>query len=343
MSVSIVPALTAVLLGFASAAAAEPPIDVYVLSGQSNMWGLARLSNVHPSNRKPPRDCYVWDGVDFVALAPVTAAGPIGTLFGPELSFCHAMAQLQPDRKRFLIKYAAPGRGLHHGWLERKWLPGPPGPDRANFYPGESAMDPNMGRHYAELRAEFEAALSTLTTSRIAYEIRGVLWMQGETDAINVVSAEAYASGLALFKQRLQQDLESGELPLVFGQVLPRPPESNFYSFREQVRDSQARAHWNSGKPAAIPGAWMVATDGMPVEKQGLHYTAEGQIRLGYAMAVAMVQMQSVLADARKASDNSKKSVIKLPALPTNGASLLARPTSSRQPSDTRSSAVHRE
>ena len=114
MSASIVAALTVLVLGFASVTAAEPPVDVYVLSGQSNMFGLARLSGVHPSNRKPPRNCYVWDGAEFIALAPILSSGPVGTLFGPELAFCLAMEHLEPDRKRYLIKYAVPGRGLHH-------------------------------------------------------------------------------------------------------------------------------------------------------------------------------------------------------------------------------------
>lgn len=297
MSASIVSALSLLALVLASVAAAESAVDVYVLSGQSNMLGLARLSGVHPNNQKPPRNCFVWNGTKFVALAPVPSAGPDGTLFGPELSFCLGMARLEPDRTRYLIKYAVPGHGLHHGWLERKWVPGPPQPGRANFYPGDNPTDPNVGIHYAELRTEFDAALSMLKTNRIAYEIRGVLWMQGETDAINTVSARTYAAELARFKRRIQQDLGSGDLPLVFGQVLPRPPKSIFYAFRDELRRSQAEAHWNSGHAAAIPGAWMVATDGMPVGNQRLHFTAKGQIRLGYAMAVAMVQMQTILAD----------------------------------------------
>lgn len=308
MSASIVSVLGVLVLGLASAAAATEPsvdvVDVYVLSGQSNMHGLARLSGVHPDSRKPPRNCFVWDDTDFVALAPVPSSGPVGTLFGPELSFCLAMAQLEPDRAHYLIKYAVPGRGLHHGWLERKWLPGPPKPGRANFYPGETATDPNMGRHYAELRTEFDAALNALKANGVAYEVRGVLWMQGETDAINSISARAYAAGLARFNKRIQQDLGSGEIPLVFGQILPRPPMSKFYAFREEVRRNQAEAHWNSGKPAAIPGAWMVATEGMPVGRQRLHFTAEGQIRLGHAMAVALVQMQTILADTEEATDD---------------------------------------
>jgi len=296
-------AVVVIILGLANAAAGAPPVDVYVLSGQSNMYGLARLRDAHPENREPPPRCSMWDGEAFVALNPSSDDRPGEALFGPELSFCRTMSQLRPGRRHHLIKFAVPGRGLHHGWLKSKWLPGPPAPGRSNFYPGAHPTDPNVGRHYAELRDDIASALAALEASRIPFEVRGVLWMQGETDAIKRVTAEGYAVELAHLKKRLEEDVGRGALPFVYGQVLPRKPVNPLYLFVREIREAQARAHWNSGAPEAIQGAWMVATDGMPVGKQRLHYTAEGQILLGRAMALAMVQMQTVLADTSTMDD----------------------------------------
>ncbi len=293
-------ALAVIGLGFACVAAADAPVDVYVLSGQSNMRGLGRLRELHPANRVAPHHCSIWNGDAFVHFELVPSKGLVGTVFGPELSFCHAMALLQPDRRIYLIKYAEPASGLHHGWRKREWLPDPPGPGRPNFYPGTSPADPNVGELYAELRTRFSAAIKWLDESGTAYALRGILWMQGETDAVAEVPAIGYAGDLARLKNRLEEDLGKGSLPLVFGQALPRAPAGPFYLYRNELRQSQAHAHWNSGHPDAIEGAWMVSTDGMPVGNQRIHYTVEGQIRLGHAMAVTMLQLQNVLAEARQ-------------------------------------------
>jgi hypothetical protein len=83
-------------------------------------------------------------------------------------------------------------------------------------------------------------------------------------------------------------------LPLVYGQVLPYAPSSKerWFIARDEIRTQMQAADSRSGKPAAIPGAWMVHTDGVPLLKDHLHYSGVGQWRLGKAFAKAMMEAQ---------------------------------------------------
>ena len=52
-----------------------------------------------------------------------------------------------------------------------------------------------------------------------------------------------------------------------------------------------------------------------PLAEQGLHFTAEGQLRLGHAMAVAMVQLQTILAEAGGQDETGPRDPKKAPKL----------------------------
>ena len=105
------------------------PIDVYLLSGQSNMNGLGDASYIPPDWKKPIPRCTFFEGaglVPFIPGAANTMRG--GRNFGPEVGFAKQMSLLRPDRDFAVIKHAAGGQPLHHGMngtdLGRRRAPG---------------------------------------------------------------------------------------------------------------------------------------------------------------------------------------------------------------------------
>lgn len=278
--------LNAIRIAPAAPLAAEE-VDVYFLGGQSNMVGYGTLSQLTGEQKTPPPDVAYWTGSTFVPLVPGSTVTSTPGNFGPEISFASEISKL--GRKTCIVKYADGGRPLDSGWSAATWLGDPPGPDRITFYPGTSAADPNRGTLYKNgMLPHFQAALEAIRAAGNTPVIRGLAWMQGESDARNGISASRYASNLKLLRDRLASDLglaAATDLPLVFGRVLPKDPPVAQFTHRNEVRAEMELADQDSGSPKAIPACRMISTDDMPLLSDNIHYTSAGLLQLGRTFA----------------------------------------------------------
>lgn len=271
------------------AADAKPAVDVYLLSGQSNMAGSGQASQLGEMWREPIEGAMWFNGKAFTTYA-------VGKRFGPELGFAHYMRNNQPGRPDiYLIKFALSGQPLDAGWTKPDaqgggWVGPEPGPNRTTFYPGTSADDPNIGLHYKRLLAYTQAAMKALEDDGKRPVLRGILWMQGEADSKHEVSAGRYAETLALLKKRIESDLGSKSVPFVFGQVLPHEPALDRFTSRDLLRQRMAEADWRSESDRAIENVWMVPTEGMELLKDTVHYSTKGQLALGQAFGLEMLK-----------------------------------------------------
>ncbi len=269
-------------------------VDVYLLSGQSNMAGVGEAGELNEPWNQPIDGAYLFDGKAFKTLV----AGKDGRSgrFGPELGFAHYLRNNQPGRPEiYLIKFALSGQLLDAGWNGgaadgSSWVSAEPGPNRKTFYPGTSADDPNVGLHYKAMMKHVQAALEALKAEGKSPVLRGIVWMQGEQDAKNEVSAGRYAQTLALFKKRIESDLDSKPVPLVFGQVLPYEPAMDRFTHRDLIRQRMAEADWRSESKQAIDHVWMVPTDGLELNADTVHYSTKGLIELGQAFGLEMLK-----------------------------------------------------
>lgn len=271
----------------ATAIASAAEVDVYLFGGQSNMQGIGKLADLPADVPRAPAATFFWNGKAFEPLVlGTTRTSSRPGEFGPEIGFATALPPEGHDH--YLVKYAASGMPLHHGWNAATWVGDPPGPRRRTFYPGERPGDPNQGTLYRDMLARFQAALAALETRGDTPVIRGFAWMQGEADAKHERSAAEYAASLRRLRDRLASDLGVESLPLVFGQVLPHEPAMDRFTHRREIRAAMAAADEQSGKAEAIPQARMVSTDGFGLLADTVHYDAAGQLALGRAFAAAL-------------------------------------------------------
>ncbi|MCB1204915.1 MAG: hypothetical protein KDN18_11695 [Verrucomicrobiae bacterium] len=273
------------LLGPAARLVDAEEVDVFLFGGQSNMQGIAKITDLPKETPKEIPRAWFWNGKEFESfrIGETRTSNRPGE-FGPELGF--ALEISKTGRSAYLIKYAASGMPLHHGWNGNRWEGGAPQPNRRNFYPGESATDPNQGTLYREMLKRFQTGLEHLKDRGDTPVIRGFLWMQGEQDSKHEESATAYAASLKRLRDRVAEDVGATKtLPMVFGQVLPHEPAMERFTHRPQVREQMASADERSGQPEAIPKVRMVSTDGFGLLNDTVHYDADGQIRLGKAFA----------------------------------------------------------
>jgi len=275
----------ALVVGGATAAGAAE-VDVYLFGGQSNMQGIGRIADLPADVPREPPNTLFWTGRDFEPLViGTTRTSSRAGEFGPEIGFATAAPA---DRPRYLVKYAASGMPLHHGWNAAEWVGDPPAPKRRTFYPGERPDDPNQGTLYREMLARFRAGIAAVRRRGDEPLVRGFLWMQGEADAKHERSATDYAASLRRLRDRLAADLGLARLPFAFGQVLPHEPALPRFTHRLEIRAAMAAADCRSGGPAAIPLARMVSTDGFGLLPDTVHYDAAGQLALGRAFAEAL-------------------------------------------------------
>lgn len=198
--------LCAILAVF-SPVAQSAPIDVYVLAGQSNAFGLARWSELPAADRvTAPGSLYYrpYDGGGFGAVRP------IGGKFGPEIGFTQAYYE-RSGRMPAIVKHAIGGTTLAEDW--------------------NAATGPLLG----ELVDAIETAMDAWTLQGYQPHLRGILWMQGEHDARDRVMAEAYEDNLRAFSRAARVALGRKELTFVAGRIaVPNHP------YRDLVRDAQA-------------------------------------------------------------------------------------------------------
>lgn len=283
--------------------AAEETVDVYILSGQSNMAGSGQKAQLPESWKKGMPSVQYWDGKQFVEFnsTELNLNGP--TRFGPEVGFAGTFQSLHPDHEIYVIKFALSGQPLHAGFNGPKWLGEEAGPDRNTFYPGLSAADPNMGNHYKRLKQHFTAALEALKAAGKTPQLKGIAWMQGEADAKQEISALTYDESIALLKSRIEEDCQSQPVPFVMGQVLPHVPWMERFTHRNEIRQAQAKADMRSGAEESILGVWTVSTDGMPLLEDTVHFDTTGQLMLGTSFALGVMeatnQMKMLAADQK--------------------------------------------
>lgn len=176
----------------------KPNVNVIVLSGQSNAAGatvidqnaINKFANVDYKNVYIQyKNVYTNDGVNVLAQNAnegfenyvFGVGGYYDTTFGPEASLAYHLATTEglKEQQWFIIKYAAPGTNLDLHW-------------RQNANLSQKMMD------------YVEDCVDDLVAEGYDVQIRSLLWMQGENDAIE--GAETCANNYAANEQTLVQN-----------------------------------------------------------------------------------------------------------------------------------------
>lgn len=235
---------------------------IYLLAGQSNMDGraktkdlvgdLAEFAVAHPTvliryssgghKRK------LRESTGLIPLQPGCNENP--EQFGPEIGFGHAMAKAHSDQNILLIKVSEGGTNLKSDW----------NPDNAKGL-------------YQRLMKVGKETCDLLTEHGATYEIAGVAWHQGESDA---KGGEQYAELLSAFIGRLRADLKLPGLPVAVGQICDANPQY------QGVIAAQKKV------AASVPGVGFASSEGLATHDKNVHFDVRSQIELGRRLADAM-------------------------------------------------------
>lgn len=258
-------------------------IDVYLIGGQSNATGQGYLRNMADSMRIDTTVLIFHSGRPHLnsgkapfTWRPLLQASESPDRFGPELGFGSKIHQLYPKNKIALIKHAHSGTNLY-----KQWNPGKDARDTAHY-----------GPQFKVFVQTVYSGLNALKNMGYKPVIRGMIWQQGENDAVPTDSASIrYAQNLTHFIQRVRKQFHSPKMPFVYGYVLPPP---NTGPDREIVRRAEHDIDQNSGSPLAVKNAFVVQTDDLsqraadnasPYPADHVHFGTNGIWVLGLRMA----------------------------------------------------------
>jgi hypothetical protein len=245
-------ALASLMVGGAEAAT----IKVVLLGGQSNMDGRAASSGLSAELQSPQEDVLFY----YRGNSALTTLRPgSGTDFGPEVTFGRAVADGLPAESFALIKHAAGGTNLYSDW------------------------DPATGGTYSAFRNTVGDGLAAITAAGHNYEIVGMLWTQGESDAKQGRTTSQYEADLIEFVADVRGRY-GDDLPFFLSRL--SADQTNISTTQlANVRAAQENF------AAADSFGHLIDTDGMGMKGDNLHFDAAGQIALGEAFGQSYIDV----------------------------------------------------
>ena len=173
--------------------------------------------------------------------------------FGPEIGFATEMLRASQQQKIAIIKASEGGTNLRSDWQ-----------------PGVAEDPAGQGPCYRNFVETIKLATDQLTKEGHTYEIRAMLWHQGESDS--KAAPKIHQERLTNLIARVRSDCKIPELPVVLGQVFDNGK-------RDKVRTAiQATAE-------AVDHVSLVTAEGLTTWDEGTHFDAASQITLGQRFA----------------------------------------------------------
>ena len=253
---------------------AEGEAKVFILSGQSNMSGGGPVGpdglQFDPAVGDKVR---IWDASDvwnkrgilgkWASLNQLQAIKKEMRMdmIGPEFGFAKAMTELYPADEIHLIKVSKGGTPID--W----WLPSANGKEN-----GHTALMSNLKNAQEKIEGD--------------YEITGMLWMQGESDAKKQEDAEAYQKKLEQLIALMRKKTGNPELPVVVGRLSSRILESPKFKmpFVKIVQGGEEAVAKN------VKNVYVIDTDDLSQRDDLVHFDQKGQMELGKRFGEAMIK-----------------------------------------------------
>jgi alpha-galactosidase len=291
------------VFAFTAAAAADKPVKVFVLAGQSNMQGHGFVAGDPKRNEGK-------GSLEYVAKQPSTAA-QFKHLLGTESKWAvrddvwiHYLDRKGKLTAGFGAKEDRIGPELGFGWVVGDAFEEPVllvklawgGKSLAKDFRPPSAGG-EVGQHYKEVVDRTKAVLKDLKKEFPAfgdrgYELAGFGWHQGWNDRVDQGFVDEYEKNLAHFIRDVRKDLGVKDLPFVIGETGMTGPDEKHPRALKLMAAQAAAAGLKEfeGTVAFVKTQQFWRKEGDSPTKQGYHWNsnAETYYRIGEAMGQAM-------------------------------------------------------
>ncbi|HMB00942.1 MAG TPA: sialate O-acetylesterase [Spirochaetota bacterium] len=232
----------------------ENKVRVFIFAGQSNMEGQAGLSELAVALRPVPANSmtfyYALDELDLDPAALDVFYHATKYTHGPEAGFGHSITNLLAGEEIIIIKYSKGSTTLAVDW------------------------NADSGSLYTNL-----VTLVNNVLGGTDYQLCGLMWLQGESDAYNMNQAAAYYANLTNFITSLRTDLHVSSLPFFIGAT--DLPGTNT-AWEAEVSNAQTAAAANDPDVVTFSTA---AVNSNRISGDAIHYNSQGLVKLGQLFA----------------------------------------------------------
>ena len=242
-------------------------VRLFILAGQSNMNGGGNTAEIPSCRKTPPGNVHLYQDSEERPLLSRER-------FGPEIGFAQVLASAFPDDDIVLYKLGRSGANLYYDW----------NPDGKSQGP----EDKYRGPLYSMLFTEVEALRQRYAVGNTLPEVSGMVWMQGERDAVFEVMAHAYERNLTAFLSAVRRDTGNRKLPVMIGQIAPRQYRLDDNTFQHPFRHVVQQAQRTVASADAL--VELVETTDLP-QNDNLHFDTAGQLLLGRRSANAYLKL----------------------------------------------------
>lgn len=240
-------------------------LRIVLIGGQSNADGRAPVSELptSPINlQNPQNDVDLFYRVEGGTAQRTTLRPGLSETgqFGPEIQLGRRLADLYAQEigtRVAIIKYANGGTDLKTQWKA-----------------GGTATTTGDGPDYVIFQQTVTAGLAALAAAYpdATLDLQGMVWMQGETDAVPA-SSGLYQANLTNFIADIRATYGAA-LPFLIGRLSSKQTALN-------APDLAAVRATQNAVAAADPRTAMIDTDLFAIKPDLLHFTGSGQLSLG--------------------------------------------------------------
>jgi hypothetical protein len=176
-------------------------VDLFIWAGQSNAQGWKGDATYYPTDVKSQDESiglyYTFYGTsssdgNWITMQKQKGRFPNGH-FGPEVSFSRALKSAKYNP--VIFKYALGSTSIYNNW-----------------------KTPGKGGMYDKMIVELKKAIVQLESKGFKVTVRGLIWIQGESDAENDTYANAYYFSLLSIINDLRMNVvKNKKLPIILG------------------------------------------------------------------------------------------------------------------------------
>jgi len=272
--------------GVRSLEAADKPLKVFILAGQSNMVGWGDSQKLPEDMRTGNDRVLMFENGKWQPLKPNRKAaknqqkfGMTEFSFGPEIAFGHEMAKAWPEETIGIIKLAVGGTSI------LTWKPDWSKEDANRVGQGRT------GSLYRRLMMKVDQARKAREI-----EIVGVLWLQGGGDMKNITVAKEYLDNLKALVAAIRRDTGVPDLPFLCGSMRRTEDPDDISDITPQrvagpypAVEFVLKAQWAA--QTKIPHTRTVILRDIKKHPMNVHYNTAGQLETGRLFAKAFLAM----------------------------------------------------
>ncbi|MEA5260790.1 sialate O-acetylesterase [Arcicella aquatica] len=228
--------------------------DIYVLMGQSNMAGRGKITEEYQKEANPNIFVLTKDNTWAVAKHPLHFDKPQIVGVGPGLQFALTMLEVSKTKKIGLVPTAVGGTSIN------LWKP--------NAYDASTKTHP------------FDDAVRRIKEAMQYGVIKGIIWLQGESDA-SPKKSENYGVKFKTMIDSIRVLVNNPKLPVILGELGQYRPE--YVQFNHDVLKTIS---------STISNTALVYSKGLVHKGDTIHFDAPSAEMSGKRFGKAMIKLQ---------------------------------------------------